>query len=72
MWSANLDANALLMVHVVHGDLDVDAVVAVVIAVAERSGLGSHARDTLTFLYLSYKYRKNGWGLKIAVKKKIC
>lgn len=52
-----MNANVLLMVyvnavHVVHGDLDVDAVVAVVIAVAERSGLGSHARDTLAFSFL--------------------
>lgn len=50
MWSGNANANALLMVnavHVAHGDLD--AVVAVVLAVATRCGLGSHARDTLTF-----------------------
>lgn len=46
MWNAN----ALLMVnagHVAHGGLN--AVVAVVLVVAARSGLGSHARDTLTF-----------------------
>lgn len=55
MWSVNA-------VHVAHGNSDVDAVVAVVIAVAvaARSGLGSHARDTLAFLYLSCKYSNNG------------
>lgn len=68
MWGANVNATATatapLMayvnaVHAAHGDLNVDAVV----AVAERSGLGSHARDTLTFFffpYLSYKYKNNG------------
>lgn len=58
MWGANVNATATatatapLMayvnaVHAAHGDLNVDAVV----AVAERSGLGSHARDTLTFFF---------------------
>ena len=53
MWNAN----ALLMVnagHVAHGGLN--AVVAVVLVVAARSGLGSHARDTLTFFCIFRRY----------------
>lgn len=54
MWSGNANATALLMVNAAHGDFD--AVVAVVLAAAARSGLGSHARDTLTFFCISRDY----------------
>lgn len=55
MWSANANSLLIVYVNVAHGDLDVGAVVAV--AVAERSGLGSHARDALSvFFFLLFSF----------------